>query len=260
MGEENDDVKFKRYLYLMTDSQHCVVQRKCDLKPDVKIDSLMNLIAENKTRNIIEIIETANNDDSLPDRKVLFLALVICLHANENKELKTAAYDALIKVCKTIDELFLFLKYNHVLSKTISHGVKRVVSEYYLKTDKTQLYDILTQQNSYHGRTHHDIIRLAHLKSDNLIQNILLSYACKDLEAAKKKVTDNKLITPEIEDILKKLENLDKFKHCQDEKQAANMIKENRYTIQQLPSRFLKSQIVRCVKMYFVRYECLFIF
>lgn len=244
MGEINDEVKFKRYLYLMTDSPHCVVQRKCDFKTDIKIDSLLNLISEGKTKTIIDIIEAANNDKSLPDRNILFLSLVICLHADDNKELKTEVYNTLIKICKTIDDLFLFLKYNHSLSKTISHGVKRVVSEFYLKTEQNQLYDILTRQNSYHGRSHHDILRLAHIKNDNLIKNILIAYACKDLDSAKKKITDNKSITPEVEDILKKLENLDKFKHCQDEKQAVTMIKEHRYTLQQLPSRFLKSQIV----------------
>lgn len=244
MGEISDELKLKRYLYFLTEKQNSVIKKKGDFCPDLKIESLKNLIVEEKLKNIMDMIEAANNDESLPNRQILFFILVFCIHADDNKVLKTIAYDMASKIIKNTEEFFLFIKYTHNIQKNFSYGVRRVARNFYLKTDASKLYDIIVNQNSYHGWTHRDILRCSHLKSENLFQSILLTYASKGLETAKEKIADNKDVTPEVEELIKKLENVVKFRHCQDEKQIVTMIKEQKYTVKQLPSHFLKSQIV----------------
>lgn len=67
------------------------------------------------------------------------------------------------------------------------------------------------------------------------------------MEKTKKDVTDDQLNeTPYIEEILKYIEKIEDFKHCEDEVRAASMLETYELSLDHVPGHLLKSKEVKC--------------
>ncbi|GLV41109.1 uncharacterized protein CBL_04633 [Carabus blaptoides fortunei] len=246
MATIEPELKLKRFLYHCSESSTYTASKRnnydfCQLD---QVQSIFELVSADKSKLIIELIQSVNKDPLCARRETLLFVLAVCARNCENVELKNKAYNTVLNVCNSTQELFLFIKFVHSLNKNFSHGIRRIVHDYYLKREPAELAHIITNCNSYYGWSHKDIINMVHLKPDNLAQDILLTYAIKNVEEAKKKINENNKSTTEEDEIIKKLDKLHALKHCQNEQDAVTLMRENQFCLQHVPAPLLKSQIL----------------
>lgn len=127
-----------------------------------------------------------------------------------DKDTKTAAYNAISKVCKTSTHLFTFLA-NIQNLRGWSRGLRKGVSAFYTSKDPSQVAYQLVKYRNRAGFTHKDALRLSHAKPTSPEMQDLFAYVtAKDLaefdlekgnalvnafETAQKTTNDKKLIT-----------------------------------------------------------------
>jgi 60 kDa SS-A/Ro ribonucleoprotein len=87
-----------------------------------------------------------------------------------------AVYDAIHKVCRTGTMLFTFTGYIQDL-RGWSAGLRKGVSKFYTERDAKSLDLQLVKYRQRNGFTHRDVLRLAHPKAKDQIQNQYLRYA-----------------------------------------------------------------------------------
>lgn len=74
-----------------------------------------------------------------------------------------------------------------------------------------------------------------------------MKYIILGLEKTKKDVTDDQLNEiPNIVQIMKYIEDIEDFKHCEDEVRAASMLETHGLSLDHVPGHLLKSKEVKC--------------
>lgn len=220
MADTEDEIKFKRYLYFLSENHHYVVKKKEDIF-DKTIDSLLNLVAQEKFKKVIEIIEQAIKFDWLPNRNLVLHVLALCTHFTDNAELKTAAYKCASNFIRNAEELFQYIKYERALQVNASRGLRRVINDWYIKQELPRLLSEVTLIRSHHGWTHRDALKVAHVKASDTERRVLLAYACRGLDHARKEAKEEKGLDKTFE----KLEAADHWRRCSDEQKALELIK-----------------------------------
>lgn len=234
MGEVENENKFKKYLYFLTESQQFIVPKK-ENNFNKKIDSLLNLLAAEKINKIVEIIEEASKFEWLPSRNVLFHVLALCTRTSDKAEVKIAAYSCAARLIKTADDLFEFITYERALQKNAAAGLRRVIKVWYLEENTDKLFEVITGTRSVHGWTHRDALRVAHVRATDLSKKVLLAYACRGLEHARKEA-DGKCI-----DLIEKLETVEQWRRCKDEQKAIELASKSGTHLKHIPGALAKS-------------------
>lgn len=235
MGDIDDEIKFKRYLYFLTENHHYVVKKKENNFSNT-VDCLINLLAAEKINKVIEIIEEASKFEWLPNPNVLLHSLALCTRTSDNKEVKTVAYSCAARLIKTTEDLFQFITYERALQKNVSTGLRRVIKIWYLNQDPDKLYEAITTKRSVHGWTHRDILRVAHIKAEDEPKKVLFAYACRGIDHARTQSTkQNKLLL--------KLESVDNWRTCTDEKTAVELLAKPG-GLKEIPGALARSTVV----------------
>lgn len=159
------ELKIKRFIYLSSEDAVYLASSKTENNFKLEnVPSVLELINAKKEATVLNMIESANTDPLCVKREALLFVLAVTARNAKTEENKTKAYDAVLKICKTQQEFFLFIKLMHSLHKTFAHGMKRVIHNYYAKADPLELKDIFINSGSFYGWKHRDLMRLTHLK------------------------------------------------------------------------------------------------
>lgn len=132
-----------------------------------QVQSIFELITAEKETVILDIIDNASNDPLCVRRETILFALAVYIRHTKSQKFKTIGLEKVSKICKTTDELFLFVKFAHILNKNFSNGIKKLIRNYYVKADPVVLQKIFSDGKSYYGWTHKDLIKFVHIKPAN---------------------------------------------------------------------------------------------
>lgn len=119
-------------------------------------------------------------------------------------------------------------------------GWRKAVNEWYLSKDALQLVRCVTRYKGRYGWKHKDIIKLSHPKTDDIAKQAVLKYVMFGLKETKKEFDDK----PEAVEVIKYIEDIENFKHCEDEHQAGRLLEMYSLTLDHVPGHLLKSEEV----------------
>lgn len=162
------ELKIKRFIYLSSENALYSASNRTENNFNLEnVPSVLELINAKKEATVLRMIETANTDPLCVKREALLFVLAVLARNAKTDENKSKAYDAVLKICKTTQEFFLFVRLINSLHKNFAHGMKRVIHNYYAKADPAELKDIFVNFGSYYGWKHRDLMKLTHLKPLN---------------------------------------------------------------------------------------------
>ncbi|XP_015596736.1 60 kDa SS-A/Ro ribonucleoprotein [Cephus cinctus] len=222
-----------------------------------KVPSIIELaMSKKKHEYVVELIQKAFQSNLVPNPETLVFALAVCVKQDKCESLRTKAYNLVSYICAKPQHFFLFIKFVSELSKTElkksggwGHGLKNAVCKWYTKTNSLDLAEKVTQYRGKYGWTHKDIIKLSHIRPTTAVGfNFILKYIMYGLETAKKEAscqTKNKVPTFTcVQSILEYIEDVEAFKHCEDEHCAAALIEKQKLQLEHVPSHLIKSEEV----------------
>lgn len=128
----------------------------------------------------VERILTISTEGRAPKNDPAVFALALCaVHGNELT--RSAAFEALPKVCRIGTHLFQFVAALDELGKW-NAAAKRGISAWYTNRREDRLAVQLLKYQSRDGWSHRDVLRLAHVKPANNLQSNLFRYVVKGPE------------------------------------------------------------------------------
>lgn len=185
--------RFRRLLSIGSDSiAYKVSEKKLDI---ARTRVVKALITEGKSDEVINEIVSANTERRSIRREVLFQSLAICAKS-DNETLKKKAHDAVVEICSTPAELFLFLNASKTLTdstKGWGRSQRTAVSRWYNTRTSKELVELVTRFKSRAGWSHRDVFRLAHLKADSDGMYTFIS-SCKVFLSSLKKLLVNRVL------------------------------------------------------------------
>lgn len=124
-------------------------------------NKVVELIQEDGFRALNRTVDVSLRGLAPKNDPAIYTLALICTFAEP--EVKSAAYTAISKVCRTGTHLFTFCQYVQDLRKW-SAGLRRGVSRFYENRDAEKIALQLIKYRQRNGWTHADVIRLAHPK------------------------------------------------------------------------------------------------
>ncbi|XP_057669695.1 RNA-binding protein RO60 isoform X1 [Diorhabda carinulata] len=198
----------------------------------LKID-LLETMLKNNYMELLNVIESINDDKLIPYRTQIFNVLCFALRMeNATPEKKNAICALARKLMKTDTDFFEFVKYasrfhNNKLSKT----VRKAIISYYSSKSPEELAQFYVSAKSVHGRSHKDLIKLCHMQSKTPEHNIVINYILKNSYKANEPGHQ----------ILEVMRKVDTLRKTSDHKVAVPLIQELKATINQVEPKLRKS-------------------
>lgn len=171
------------------------------------------------------------------------MILAYCASKSGNMDLCVAVYKAAPEILKDPNDFFLFIFYVHMLSegKGFGRGLRKAIHKWYAKKSAMELAEMLGKNKKHYGWSHYDIISLSHMKfddSDPDKKQILLTTKKRGVQIIK---TEENMHDIENYSGFKRLCDISRLKVCECEKDAAELIRVHKYTINHLPVHLLKT-------------------
>lgn len=176
--------RLKRFLYTSSEEPRYITgnpEKHGYYSPD-KVKSIVELLESNNPEILLNIIEVVNSENLLPRRETIFIVLAYAATSNITVKdaFKHKLYTTLLNVCKTCEELFLFVKYYSMQKKNFSSALNKTVAAYYMKQDPMELAKRVSETTGFHGWKHKDLIKLSHCKTDSIcMYTIIILYLAK---------------------------------------------------------------------------------
>ncbi|XP_014485240.1 PREDICTED: 60 kDa SS-A/Ro ribonucleoprotein-like [Dinoponera quadriceps] len=222
----------------------------------VNIMSILEL-AENPKKQLIpiELITKAFDSGLVPCPETLVFALAVCCRQIQSEKLRHEAYKSVGKICASQQHFMLFVKFASKLSKQKElaaddsaksgwgTGLRKAVNQWYLSKEPLDLAKCVTRCRSRYGWKHKDIIKLSHPVANNPEMGIVLQYIIHGMQhtrASLEKEADN----PKINEIMEYIQNVEDFKHCEDEIRAAALLETHDLSLDHVPGHLLTSKEV----------------
>ncbi|KAL6449393.1 hypothetical protein ACFW04_000763 [Cataglyphis niger] len=200
----------------------------------------------------IELIVKAFESNLVPHPETLVFALAVCCRQNKSEMLRNVAYNNVAKICASTQDFILFIKFVSKLCKEKElnfitqgwgQGLRKAINNWYLSKEPLDLAKCVTKYKSRYGWKHKDIVKLAHPSTNSPEKGVILKYIIHGMEKTKAALEDQSE-NPNINEILKYLQNIEDFKHCEDEVRAAALLERYGYSLQHVPGHLLKSKEV----------------
>lgn len=136
--------------------------------------SIVNLAQTDGVNTVNTIVETSVVGKAPSNNPAIFALAICCTFGDQ--ETKSAAYNAISKVCRTGTHLFDFCNEIQNL-RGWSRGLRKGVSKFYLnKSDEKLAYQVIKYRQR-NGFTHRDVLRLCHASALTKVKNGILRYA-----------------------------------------------------------------------------------
>ncbi|GLG97094.1 60 kDa SS-A/Ro ribonucleoprotein [Gryllus bimaculatus] len=207
------------------------------------ITSVEALIADGRPADAVVHIVKAFSDGYSAHSEALVYALACCVRQKSNDALRQNAYKAFKKICKSVQNFFLFVKFSTELSSPTrgwGHGCRKVVIDWYVKQNPLELAENVTRYRGIYFWTHRDIIKLAHPKTEDVAMKAVLKYVMKGIKEAREEFGGNPLAQP----VLTYLQAVEDFKHSKEEEWAARVVEQHKLCLEHVPPQFIKSKEV----------------
>ena len=191
--------------------------------------------------------QALEQDNYVQNIETLIFALAMCATQRENKKMCAAAYNSVPMVCKEPQHFILFIKFCNQLNKEndskkgYGQGWRKSVMKWYNSKTPLELAKSVTLCKGRYGWKHKDIIKLAHYHSQVPAVNFIIQYLLKDMSEAKE---FSKKITEDISEVVAYIENIERFKHCEDQFEAGRLVEIHNFVLDHVPAHLLKSEEV----------------
>ena len=249
---------FLRFLILGSDKpQYYVSDKENNLE---HLTNILMMIEEGDGLKMVQTMVDVSLNARAPKQTYTFIALSIC-SLNDDLELKKAANEAVLKICRIPTHLFEYLdlreKISLKLKKTTGWGKahRKIVGRWYNEhrgSNELELVRSCTKYSNRHGYTHRDALRLCHSKPNSGARKIIYSYLTKGFEDS---VTVSKSLTEKSlpkDSLLKITEVLDHIIAVEDAKalkpnehsKMCELIMKHRLVREHVPSDLLNSKEV----------------
>ncbi|XP_046738503.1 60 kDa SS-A/Ro ribonucleoprotein-like [Diprion similis] len=212
-----------------------------------RVQSIKNIVESKNPLVAIDLIKKAFESKLVQNPETLIFALAVCARQTENERLRQAAYDTVKKICVTPQDFILFVKFASQIAKSAPEpkhgwggGWRRAVNDWYLSKDPLDLAKCVTRYRGRYGWTHKDIVKLSHPKTDDIAKKAVLKYVLFGLKEAKKEFGDK----PEAKEVIQYIEQVEEFKHCEDEILAGRLLELYNLTLDHIPGHLLKCKEV----------------
>ncbi|KAL0112874.1 hypothetical protein PUN28_012254 [Cardiocondyla obscurior] len=213
-------------------------------------------LAENEEKQLVplQLIIKAFESNLVTHPEALVFALAVCCRQTKSEKLRHAAYESVQKICASTPHFILFVKFVSKLCREKElnygtqgwgHGLRKAINNWYLSKKPLDFIECVTKYRSRYGWKHKDIVKMGHPLGNSPESKLILKYIIHGLNKTKTDVTIDELEeTPDINKILKYMEEVELFKHCEDEVQAAALLETSGFSLDHVPGHLLKSKEV----------------
>jgi len=197
-------------------------------------------------RTLSVIVETSQSGRAPKNDPAIFALAMASAHPD--KTVRAAAMLALPLVCRTGTHLFQFAQSVEAF-RGWGRSLRRGIGAWYTGKDAEKLAYQLAKYRQRGGWSHRDLLRLAHVKSDDKAVNALLRWAvgASFEERAVKRTAPKKAATyPSINGTVlpRIVEGFAKAQACTDKFETAKLVREYGLTHEMLPSEMLAHAVV----------------
>ncbi|RZC34440.1 TROVE domain containing protein [Asbolus verrucosus] len=233
--------KLKRFLY--TNNYHGVYITGNPEKHFCKLaDSLLFQWMRVAPESFISILTAANDDPLLVRRANLFYIMAEALQEDLDATVKASIKETVFKLLKSDEEFFDFVKYftiKRTPKQKISTCLKKMILKFYHAKQPLEFARTVTKQESHHGWSHKDLIKLCHLKGENVSSEYIIKYVLFGVKELPERNVPATLETTI--DLLRKAHLL---RTTEDVKRAVELVKELHANIDQVNSKLNRNEEV----------------
>lgn len=176
--------------------------------------------------------------------EAILFAIAACARSTD-PIVKQKAFETLYDLSLTAPQLFAYIRFSEEISRPASgwgRAQRKFVSEWYNQKNCKKLAEEVTQITSRHRWKHRDLLRLAHVKTENHGTAVVLGYLTKGIEVAVTEAERHSITqTNEIIDFLKAVNEV---KHTSDEHVVSRLVEMHDLAIEHIPTPLLKSKEV----------------
>jgi 60 kDa SS-A/Ro ribonucleoprotein len=223
--EANDFTKLDRFLILGTEGgSYYASEHALTVQNAANILKLIQADGKAVVDRVVEISEAGRAPKN--DAAIFVLAMAAKLG---NEETRKYAFSVLPRVARIGTHLFTFVEN---ISKLGGFGraTKRGLANWYTEKDTSKLAYQMVKYQSRNGWSHADVIRLAHVKTDEAAKNALFQWAGASYSQKSADISDESLRIVRGFEIIKKAETA---------RQAASIIQKYRLPRECVPTQFL---------------------
>jgi 60 kDa SS-A/Ro ribonucleoprotein len=193
-------------------------------------------------REVVDLIYKVSTEDRACKQTPTLYALAICARSNDPKT-KAAAYKILSSVCRIPTHLFEFVKYCEKETDGTGWGRSQrvAIGKWYNEKEPKELAYLVTKYKKRRGWSHRDVVRLAHVKSENRKIKMVLKYVVTNMESTNQEYTFDK----SEEDVKVFLEGVEAAKKCttkEDIGKLRELIATHELVREHVPTKLLASK------------------
>lgn len=184
-------------------------------------------IAKDGLRAVARAVEYSTSGRAPKNDPALVVLALAAVHGDAATV--QAAYEALPKVARTGTHLFTFVSMLNSMGKW-NAAAKRGVAKWYTARSVERLAVQMLKYQSRNGWSHRDVLRLAHVKPQNDLQNALFKYAVKGAEGLSQGMAVPQLLV-----------DFEYLKHAKTAKEVVRLVEGNKdISWEMVPTQFLK--------------------
>ncbi len=207
-------------------------------------EAILRLIAAGKGVEVVKVVVAFSVEGRAAKQNPTLFVLALCAR-EKDPDTKTAAYDALNKVCRIPTHLFSFIEFCEGLSVGTGWGRahRRAIQHWYNSKGAVALANAVTKYRQRGGWSHLDVLRLAHLKPENPGVACVCKYVVKGMDACRTEFAGQ---GGDIDTVLAFLEAVEAAKTA-DEATMVSFIREYRLVREHVPTDLLNSERVSLI-------------
>ena len=211
---------FLRFLILGSDKPQYYAPGGDEKQSNLEhLTNILMMIEEGMGLDMVKTMINVSVDARAPKQTYTFIALALC-SLNNDLVLKTAANEAVLKICRIPTHLFEYIdlreKISLKMNKTTGWGKahRRTVGRWYNEhrgSNELELIKSCTKYANRHGYTHKDALRLCHSLPNSNARKIIYSYLAKGFEESQKvskKITEKSLSKESLQKIAEVLDHI----------------------------------------------------
>ena len=205
--------------------------------------SIVRLIAEGRGPDVVKLIVEYSLEGRAAKQNPTIFALAMCAR-DKDEATKSAAYEALRKVCRIPTHLFAFVEFCESLSVGTGWGRahRRAIERWYTEKQPLALANAVTKYRQRNGWSHLDVLRLAHPTTKKQGTACVFKYVVKGVDAMKAEFPLGK--SEETDEVVAFLDAVELAKVACDEGTMLDLIKRFSLVREHVPTELLNSQAV----------------
>ncbi|KAJ8927403.1 hypothetical protein NQ314_020183 [Rhamnusium bicolor] len=208
-------------------------------KPPTKAkQDLLDEFVKNSSKDLLDLIISVNEDKLIPYRATLYSILACALNSEAiTDKIKPEITATVLKICKSDEEFFDFIKYITTLRQKkckFSTSVGKTVRQFYNRKTALDLVHSYAKYKGYHSWTHKDLIKLGHVNTKATLKGVVVSYILK------KEIIEYEPAT-EAQQLLDTLKKAELLRRTSDHILAVSIIPDMKATINQVEPCLRKS-------------------